>query len=516
MLITKTPLSAPWRRIQNHARGQFVDDYVELVQALEARMERSQMEAYEGMYNHVRPLMVTGAILASGGIAAFAIAPAVAPALVASAALVGYLPWFATTVAHFEREDMEAAVPSGLFSREDFSSPLTMLVKTSVLFVAAPVAGLIFFIPYGLYAGAVRPLGRLVCRALVHGACLAYVYVIQPGCEVLQLVGPAVIDAVAAGAKSLYEFVLRPLGAGATWLWRQFADAAHWTLQNALVPAWNGVRRCVEAAYLHILQPGAEAFCSIVQAVGNASYTYILSPAGTALVTAGQGLARMLTLCAEGLYGYVLVPVGQAAWAGMKMTGQSLALVAHGLSEYVLAPAASGTVAAMRCIGQCMVAGAEGLYGYVLQPLASGAYFYVLVPAERAVRAAAGGVWHATCASAWAVGELASLCYAIAILPCLKAAVSMAGATYVYVVLPCGQAFVLSAKAAGQGVQAAATTVAEAVQAIGGVVYVHVVSPVGEVSKAAFHSTQQALQQTGNTVRTTFQSLARSMASVTR
>ena len=50
VLMQNTPSACPVcrRRIQNHARGHFVDDYVELVRAMELRLEQSQTAAYEG------------------------------------------------------------------------------------------------------------------------------------------------------------------------------------------------------------------------------------------------------------------------------------------------------------------------------------------------------------------------------------------------------------------------------------------------------------------------------------
>eukprot|EP00438_Fugacium_kawagutii_P007382 Skav203434 [mRNA] locus=scaffold727:155203:161604:+ [translate_table: standard] len=55
------------------ADGHFADDYVELVRVMNLRMERSQDAAYQGrMYNHIRPLMVTGAVLATGAAVCFA------------------------------------------------------------------------------------------------------------------------------------------------------------------------------------------------------------------------------------------------------------------------------------------------------------------------------------------------------------------------------------------------------------------------------------------------------------
>merc|ERR1719356_1208713 len=86
-------------QITNHARGHFAEDYVDLVEAIEARLETSHATACEGMYNNIRKMMVTGALLGSGAAACFVLAPPAAPVLGAAAFAVGYVPWFATTVA---------------------------------------------------------------------------------------------------------------------------------------------------------------------------------------------------------------------------------------------------------------------------------------------------------------------------------------------------------------------------------------------------------------------------------
>merc|ERR1712241_1018644 len=137
--------------IVNHAQGQFANDYVDLVQAMEARLEGAGTAAYEGMYNHIRPLMVTGALLGTGAAAAFVLAPPVAPVLAGAAFAVGYVPWFVTTVAHFEQEDMSGShmTPARFFTREDLSRPITLIAKTLTMAVVAPVAAVSFFIPYG-------------------------------------------------------------------------------------------------------------------------------------------------------------------------------------------------------------------------------------------------------------------------------------------------------------------------------------------------------------------------------
>merc|ERR1719436_718055 len=84
--------------IRAHARGSFAEDYVAIVEAMEARIEQAGASAYEGMYNRIRPLMVTGAILGTGAAACFVPAgpAAIGAGLAAGAFTVRYGPWFAT------------------------------------------------------------------------------------------------------------------------------------------------------------------------------------------------------------------------------------------------------------------------------------------------------------------------------------------------------------------------------------------------------------------------------------
>jgi len=129
---------------------------------MEARLELTGATAFEGMYDNVRPLMVTGALLGCGSAVCFVLAPPAAPILAAGAFCVGYLPWFATTVTHYEREtDAAAGIrPTGIFSRDDMANPLALIGKGLIMAVVVPLSALVFFIPYPVYAGVPRPLGR--------------------------------------------------------------------------------------------------------------------------------------------------------------------------------------------------------------------------------------------------------------------------------------------------------------------------------------------------------------------
>jgi hypothetical protein len=69
--------------VTNHAHGSFAEDYVQMVEAAQARMERTQAYACEGMYNHIRPLMMTGAVSGAGAVACFVLLPPAAPVGVA-------------------------------------------------------------------------------------------------------------------------------------------------------------------------------------------------------------------------------------------------------------------------------------------------------------------------------------------------------------------------------------------------------------------------------------------------
>mmetsp|Transcript_67836 Transcript_67836/g.182608 ORF Transcript_67836/g.182608 Transcript_67836/m.182608 type:complete len:119 (+) Transcript_67836:82-438(+) len=84
--------------------------------------------------------------------------------------LVGYVPWFLTTVAAFEGEDanVRERTPLQFFSREDLSSPLVLVTKVAMLLVGCPLATLTFFVPYICYVAILRLDPRLL---FVHRLC---------------------------------------------------------------------------------------------------------------------------------------------------------------------------------------------------------------------------------------------------------------------------------------------------------------------------------------------------------
>ena len=421
-------------------------------------MELSQLQAYEGMYNHVRPLMVTGALLASGAAACFVVCPPLAPALLTSAAVVGYLPWFATTVAYFEGEDMaESSLQCQIFSREDLSSPLTLATKSLVLLVGAPVAGVVFFVPYGLYAGLLRPLSRWTLQALVRAACLAHVYVLRPAgslavatWELVSGMASTFGDTFMAGMQSFYDSVLCPLGAGVKWLGSRVADAARFTFRNVAVPIWDAMSSTATVAYERVLLPSAQTTWKLLQDAGCALYTYILVPTRHAFAVA----AERLGVCAAGLYAYVILPVAHAAWTGLKAVCHGLGAAAHGTYEHILIPAGSAAAFVLKGLGYCLTSSAEALYSYVLQPLASSVYSYVVVPVGWAMHAVAGAISSGASAAAHALSQFAQLSYG-------------------YVLVPVGQAM----QATGGAIWYASGVVADAVVKLGEACYSNVIRP---------------------------------------
>ncbi|CAJ1397224.1 unnamed protein product [Effrenium voratum] len=493
------------KRIQNHALGQFVNDFVDRRDAAMLTLARSQAEVYKGMYNHVRPLMVTGALLASGAAASFVVAPVFAPALLTSAAVIGYLPWFATTVAQFEEEDI--GEQTRMFTEEDMCSPLRCALKGAVILVAAPVAAVVFFIPYGLYAGVVRPLARLTCQGLVNGACMLHVYCLRPAARLLAHLGAELWDgAVACGnfladitgaaAQTFYDWVLAPVGSGLRWCGRQLVNGAQVLHEQMLLPLWHGA-----------------------------------------------------TSAAEWTYHNILLPSAQCTWSGLKAAGGFVADCAVGLYSHVLAPAATTIGEALKAAGNLMASGAEHLYGYVLRPLAEAVYRYLLLPSGRALQALAyatadaisrlasglanGAVacygyvlvptWNAIASAArslaYGVAEAAAACYGYVLVPTFNAGKSLllgigygvasaASMAYHYAIAPIGRGLAWSASAIGHGVAAAAVacyecvllpvlnagrivvvSIASGVATAASLTYEHAILPLASAVCAAGHGT---------------------------
>ena len=416
------------------------------------------------MYNHIRPLMVTGVLLASGAAACFVVCPPAAPALLAGAGVVGYLPWFATTVANFEQEPLEEQT-NRIFTEEDFSSPLRLVTKGVVLLVAAPVALGVFFIPYALYAGVLRPLGRIGFQGLVRGSIGFHVYMLRPLGRFLATAGRFLWDAtvgtvnllgdvLGVAAQAVYDFVLAPSWGAITWCGQKIADAASWTYENCLVPFGNAVSQAAQAGYQNVLAPCGSAIWSGLAAVGHGTYNRVLVPLG-----------EILTAGAEAMYAWVLVPAGQATVYAFNGLCYLVAATGRGLCNYVLLPAAGATWEGLKFLGRMTALGAENVYVHGLRPLAGLVYNGLLCPVGRAVGLLATGVAAGVVALASAsykyvllpcfnagscvavgiavgISTAAGACYQYLLVPVATAAASAATNVYSYVLVPCGQAAV--------------------------------------------------------------------------
>ena len=520
ILMERNPSACPVcrKRIQNHARGHFVDDYVELVRALEMRMERSQMAAYEGMYNHIRPLMVTGALLASGAAACFVICPPAAPALLAGAGVVGYLPWFATTVANFEQESTEERTHQ-IFTPEDYAHPLALVGKGVILLVAAPVALTVFFIPYGLYAGVLRPFSRLVAQGLLRGACATHVYLLRPVANLVVKACQLMLDGtVAAGnflgdllgvtAQAFYDAVLAPTWSGLKWLGGHIATVAQ-HLGHAV--AW-----AAERSWNVMRSWGAWAWQGM-EYVGRNAYHKVLAPAG-----------QILSTLAEGLYAWVLVPMGQLAVGTLKGLCKGILAVSSGLWNYVLVPSASVTWQGLNMLGNGLSMAAEHAYGYVLQPLAGGLYSYIFLPIGWAVSKVATGTAYAFGAAAMAVATLAEGCFNYVLRPCFNAVSyvlsglisvvsTVASGSYNYFLLPVAGAAASAGKAiytyvlvpCGTATMACGRFLVQVFTVAGETVYLYVLCPLGRGGHATVEALWRGFAQSSEVVRVTFQGLVR-------
>jgi len=409
-------------QITNHARGQFAEDYVALVDALEARLERTQASAYDGMYNHVKPLMVTGALLGTGAAACFVLAPAAVPFLATSAFAVGYVPWFATTVAHFEREDLsgDEVTATSFFSREDLSKPLTLIVKVLTAAVVTPLATVAFFIPYGAYAGVIRPLSKAFLRGLVRACCLAHVYALRPTANGLRILTQALIGALqavgngvwqsvvvlrdllvsagrAAGnalltiGEALYEHAILPCMNGVTFCRDLAVAGAQNTYNHVLLPVGQGIHRgaCLaahgistgaDATYNHVLLPTGQALQKMFVALGHGlasvasnMYAYVLLPCGKAVVVVLKTLSEGITIGATATYSYVLVPCGAAMWGGLKLLANGIGSGATMLYSNVLVPVGAGALMALSMLAKGIGSGATMFYSNVLVPIGAGA-----------------------------------------------------------------------------------------------------------------------------------------------
>jgi len=530
--ICRTPIT-------NHARGHFATDYVDLVQAMEARMERTSASMYEGMYNHVRPLMLTGALLGTGAAVCFVVAPPVAPALAGAAFVVGYVPWFATTSAHFEREDLQVQnqfTARNFFSRDDLSNPLKLITKVVVMAIVAPVAAIGFFVPYGIYRGVLKPVSRALLQGLVRLSAFAQVYAIRPTAQALQRVGEGILELlrmvgghardlsfmlgdmlVAAGTKALelataisrflHEYALTPCMRGAQYCGELVADGSHAAYDNAILPAGRAIRTGIATlattTHNRAIVPMGRAMRRLAGSIGELMmqgadligqratiiYEYVLTPCGRfVMLVVRSALAR-----AQDVYSYFLIPCGRAAFAALRLMARGLLSGAEFVFSNMLIPLGRGTLSALRILGNGIVSGAEFLYRDAVVPLgcavatilrgianglmlgATTTYTCVLKPCGEGLAAAASQV------------------YSSALLPA-------AGAIYVYALAPSGRALhslgVLTAASASAAAASTAQCAANGAQAV----YAYVLLPGGQVVVLVTSTVAGAAQACGREV----------------
>mmetsp|Transcript_99140 Transcript_99140/g.171958 ORF Transcript_99140/g.171958 Transcript_99140/m.171958 type:complete len:847 (-) Transcript_99140:33-2573(-) len=434
--------------------GLFDSDYVDLagrlVEVVSGQAHDKRLDMYEGMFERIRGLVVLGIVAALFSLTLFLLLPERWPALLLAvyAVLVGYLPWFAVTVVAFERDDK--SVRARFFSDED---PVFKAVGKALLFVlVAPIAIVVFFLPYGIFALIVRPFFTKVLPFVIF--CLLavvffivlnfWLYFVHPLGTCLRMLGSA-----------LMTFVFRPLGRGIVNTYRfcytcvlsiwegltaiasacGHAISAVWefTLAYVLTPIGHGIHHALDAFFDYVLVPlgyAIQYFCHglgiVLHAIGRgvsacatAFYGYVLAPIGQGIhisaiafytyvvVPVKQGV----TATASAFYLYVLMPIATGTLVCLKAVGDGIVMVVVGFYSSILVPIGLGLQAIWRAIANGMTNVFLALYAYVLAPLGSGinyvatavynglaylslmVYVYALVPLGNGIASAATAVY---------------------------------------------------------------------------------------------------------------------------
>jgi len=542
--------------VGNYARGHFADEYVDLVQAMEARMGRTQAALHEGMYNHLRPLMVTGALLGTGAVACFVVAPPVAIPLAGAALAVGYVPWFATTASYLESEDLSnrQLAPTSFFSRDDLARPLTLIAKTLTMAVVAPVAALVFYIPYGLFVIA-RPLAKALVHGLVRVSAFLHVYVNRPSGRGLARLSESLLNLLRDIGYGAYEHAMvlgnlletgaRSAGNAlltiAQHLRAAASTAARLTYDHVLCPVGRGIQYAAETTHRNVLQPigsachsagtsvahglgvaaraTSEAAQKVAELVGQGCvniYSYVILPGGRGVVWVFQRTGDGLAAGAEAIYSYVLVPLGNGFDAGMDMLhsnvlvpcGNRLAAGASLLYSEVLVPLGQGSLRALGMMADGLWISGGFLYRNALAPMGQAAWFLV--------KALVHGTWVTLKALGNGLAKGAELVYSYALLPLGYGAAAVAygawrgGAlTYQHLLVPIGQAIASGARTVhvyflqpcGEAIQSLVRALANGAAAGAQAVYVYVLLPSGQAIRVAAVTSQAAISACAQTAR---------------
>eukprot|EP00418_Pyrodinium_bahamense_P037323 CAMPEP_0179209818 /NCGR_PEP_ID=MMETSP0796-20121207/104644_1 /TAXON_ID=73915 /ORGANISM="Pyrodinium bahamense, Strain pbaha01" /LENGTH=808 /DNA_ID=CAMNT_0020914777 /DNA_START=87 /DNA_END=2516 /DNA_ORIENTATION=- len=472
-----------------HFATEFVDLAPDVLATIGQPLVRVHAFVYEGMYNHVRVFLLVGVVAGVGSAACF-LAPvpmaALGFALAGVSVCVGYLPWLAVSISAFESAGGTGSGTGGqrpqFISHADLGRPLLLTAKGIVLLVSLPLALVVFFLPYALYAGVLRPFAshvvpfllRMVLRIFLDLACYSYMYVLRPiGTGIWYLGRATAWLAGKVGTGMSYA------GKAAAWLaikvvegmqlaCKAIASGAKAAWRGCLVPIGKAIGSCSRATYKSVLAPlgrglaaGAACLwrraCELCKAlwwasteVGSLVFRWALVPTWRGVCWCASRLGHVCSVAAQGLGQYVLVPCGRGIAKGAELAflhvlvpvggavGHCLrcacngvatltGLLSRGLAEasgaafaYVLAPVGRGLAAAASAVARGIAAVARATYSYVFAPVGGA----VGLCAEAFVRV----LWAAATASSGALTAAASAVYARALLPAAHALAAAAAA----------------------------------------------------------------------------------------
>lgn len=426
-------------------RGAFEAEFVNvpglLVLKASNRLGQVSDIAYSGMYSHVRGFMLVGSLCAAGSLACIC-TPLTVPfagPLAGAALLVGYVPWFLTTVEAFEApEQPDGQGRRSVFLRNEDEGSLSYGIRLAALTVVAPVSLAVFFLPYAGYAigwrlvikrGVPFVIEELVLQPLVCVSLRSYTYILRPlgtclthcarvsSRAVRWLVGRTMFavlsiargvgngaQVIGRGVAFVAEHVWHALRAAARVIrqtalstWDCGAGCAQSLAENVFLPLFRGLRQLCITLASRSSQAAHALFTHVIQPLNLAIHDWVLAPTGRGVTclanacatgvcrlasglhqlvqAAGEGLARL----AEGFYARVLRPLGSATYSGARCvlvsTIEGAGFMARMTYTYVLAPGASLSCRLLSLTAQGLARGSELAYSYVLSPIGRGMWF---------------------------------------------------------------------------------------------------------------------------------------------
>lgn len=420
--------------------GRFQEDFVRLLTSYEQRIDSVQASLYEGMYNHVRLLMVVGVFLL---LAAVAVLVVLGPAFAAACAmfagasfLIGYLPWFLTTVAAFEQQDGGSGRGRTWLCHLASPNPLACCLKTVVLVIGCPIATVVFFLPYFCFC-LLRPVARIISRGLLLALCYGSAYVVSPAVRAIGCLCCAAAEAVRWFRRGICYMLV----AVAQLIWKTLVVPCCQCLWAAVGCVWTyGVRpvlSCLETvctamrtasvtaaklASKHVLQPsrrGLGAVSAFLGYLAKALFKKMIAPLCYAIAHVITFVCNALHLCLSSICNALYLRLSAICHALYRC----LSALHFGLSAicsavcWVLGKICSALLsccltvcevlghAIWTCIASCL-----GAIAYVLAAAAVALFVYMLSPLGSALAAAWRGV-------SWALLAVAATVYMYLLTP---------------------------------------------------------------------------------------------------